>query len=191
MEISGTAAMLIIALVVIALFLLGGCGTLLKKDTKDDFTRTCMTADTNCRFVRSPVDYAENDITEVPIKKGKIFPHFMGFPGDKAQPLEDGHVVLINDEKKLYDQDLLWKQYESSWKGCGNGKPYIVNDEKTRWTLRGLGDEAAVRMMESQPGPGDYGPPGRYPVVTDQDLIQPEPFDSLYGGDWLDKPIGT
>lgn len=182
--VSNTVAIIIIALAVLALFVFGGgC-----KNQKDNFTRTCLTADTNCSFVRSPVDYAYKTITSIPSKVGKDHPHLMADPSDEFQPLEQG-VDLIKDEKKLWNQDLLWRQYGNDWSGCGNGQSYIVNDEKTRASLSDAGNEWARRMLDSQRLP-EHGP-NSSDVITEQDMIAPEPHDRLYGGsDFLPQNIG-
>lgn len=156
---------------------------------KDNFTRTCLTADGNCQFVRSHVDYVYKEQTEIPGKIGKDFPHRMADPTDKAQPLEDGPIDLIKDERKLNNPNLLWKQYEHDWKGSGNGKPYIVNDEKTRFSLAEVGDIWLERKLNAERQPA-HGPQGRYPALTEQDYITPEPYDRMYGGEFLDNQIG-
>ena len=189
-EVSNTVALLIIAVVVVGLFILGsskyGCG-----GKKDHFTRTCLTADTNCQFVRSPVDYVYKTMTEVPAKKGRDYPHLMADCSDELQPLEQSPgIQLIRDEAKLRDQDKLWKQYENDWKGCGNGKPYIVNDEKTRFTLAEVGNQWAHRILNAQHLPA-HGPKGEDRALTELDMITPEPFDRMYGGsDFLPHTLG-
>lgn len=156
---------------------------------KSNFTRTCLTADTNCQFVRSHVDYVYKENTEVPQKIGMDFPHYLGDPRDKLQPLDQGNVNLIRDEEKLANPDLLWKQYEHDWQGCGNGKPYIVNDEKTRFSLAEVGDMWAHRQLYAQKTPL-HGPQGKYPALTEQDAIVQDSFDRLYGGSWLNNELG-
>ena len=101
-----------------------------------------------------PVHYAFLDGSEIPAHVAAQnamtipFPHLAGNPHDKLQPLDDpcvGNIMadgkpdmqpcgasrinLIQDESKLWNPDKLWKQYEHNYKGCGNGKPYIVNDD--------------------------------------------------------------
>lgn len=207
MKVSNTAAVLIIALVLLGLYLMGGC----KKNTENEgFTRTCTSADTNCRFVRSPVDYAFETQTEIPAHMNMDFPHLMGNPTDKLQPLDDpcsGMIVqtpqgprpslpcgktrinLIADEEKLIHPDRLWVQYENDYKGCGNGKPYIVNDDKTRHELADIGDEWAVRVLDHQRLP-EHGPIGNQPALTDLDIAVPDVGGPLYGGEWLGSMIG-
>jgi hypothetical protein len=190
MEISTKTALLIAVLVLLGLFVWGGC-KMPKGGQKDKFTRTCLTADTNCKFVRSPVDYAYKTQTEVPEKIGRDYPHLMAYPADELHPLEDGITNLIKDEDKLWNQEELYKQYTHDYQGCGNGKPYIVNDEKTRFLLREVGDEAAVRMMYSMKTP-EHGPRAVYPALTEQDIIRPEPFDRQYGGSgFIAQQIGV
>ena len=221
MKVSNTTAVIVVALVLLGLFLLGGCKM---KDGKESFTRTCDTADTNCKFVRTPVDYAFANMSDIPSHQpppgnpnAVLFPHLKGNITDKLQPLDDpctGQVVqtpsgpkpskpcgetridLIADEKKLWDQKKLWKQYENDWKGCGNGKPYIVNDDKTRFELREVGDEWMARRLEHQMvDPRMYGIPDaqhvpRQPALTDLDLVEPDGEQQLYGGLWLDQMVG-
>ena len=186
MEISTGTALAILGLVLLALLIFGGC----KKSNRDNFTRTCMTADSNCRFVRSPVDYAFESITEVPQKIGKEFPHYLGNPTDKLQPLDQGHIDLVKDEGLLWNQDRLFKQYENNWKGCGNGKPYIVNDEKTRFSLADVGDMPLHRQLNGEHLP-QHGPVGSARALTDEDMIMPLPFDSMYGGRWLPHAVAV
>ena len=181
MDISPTVALLIIALVLLGLYILNGCSF---KRQKDNFTRTPMTADTNCRFVRQHVDYAYGpDGSDIPEKQGKEFPHFMADVTDKLQPLEDGHVNLIRDEDKLWGEGnpRLWDQYTHNFVGCGNGKPYIVNDDKTRFALYEGGDIWATRVLEAEHLPA-HGPRTSIPALTDLDMSQPAPFEQEYGG---------
>lgn len=209
MKVSNTAAVMIIALVLLGLYLMGGC-RMRGKNSDEKFTRTCTSADTNCRFVRTPVDYAFETQTEIPAHMNMDFPHLMGNPADKLQPLDDpcsGEIIqtvngpmaskpcgktrinLITDESKLIHPDKLWVQYENDYKGCGNGKPYIVNDDKTRFQLREVGDEWAVRVLEHQRVP-EHGPIGNHPALTELDIIVPDQFDQLYGASWLGSMIG-
>lgn len=190
MEVSNRTAMIIIAgsAIVIGVVVAYKMGWFNKK--RDGFTRTCLTADTNCQFVRSHVDYAYKDQTEIPTKKGMDFPHFMANPSDKLQPLDEGKIDLIKDERKLNNQDLLWKQYEHTWKGCGNGKPYIVNDEKTRFSLAEVGDIWAWRQLYGMNS--DMHHRGSIKALTEEDAVVPDAFDRLYGGsDYLDNHIGN
>ena len=149
-----------------------------------------MTADSNCRFVRSPVDFAYEEITTIPVKEGKIFPHYLGNPTDKLQPLDHGHIDLVKDEGLLWNQDKLFKQYGNDWKGCGNGKPYIVNDEKTRFGLADVGDMPLWRKLIGASGP-EYGPPGRNPALSDDDITMPDGFETHYGGPWLSHAVAV
>jgi len=186
MEISTGTALAILGLVLLALLIFGGC----KKSNRDNFTRTCMTADKNCRFVRSPVDYAFEELTEVPQKKGMEFPHYLGNPTDKLQPLDHGHIDLIKDEGLLWDQKRLFKQYDNNWEGCGNGDPYIVNDEKTRFSLADVGDMPLWRKLYGERLP-EHGPVGRAKALTDNDITMPDGFDSMYGGRWLPHAVAV
>lgn len=222
MKVSNTAAVLIIALVLVGLYLLGGCK--MSSGKSENFTRTCTSADTNCKFVRSPVDYAFANVSDIPSHQPPagnpnaiLFPHLLGNPTDELQPLDDpcvGDIVqtpsgpkpskpcsetrinLIKDEDKLWNPNKLWVQYENDYKGCGNGKPYIVNDDKTRFELRAVGDEWMARRLEHQMvDPRLYGIPDaahqpRHPALTDLDLVEPDGEEQLYGGLWLNQMIG-
>jgi len=188
-EVSNAVALVIIALVVLGLFLWGGCSK------KDNFTRTCLTADTNCQFVRTPVDYIYKTMTSIPPKVGKDYPHLMADRTDELQPLDQSPgIELVKDENKLWNPDKLWKQYENTWCGCGNGKPYIVNDEKTRFSLTDVGNEWAHRILNAQQHPAhSYGPPvpAEDRALTELDYVMPEDFDRLYGGSgYLPDNIG-
>lgn len=206
MQISTMNAVLIIAIVLLGLYLLGGCGK--GKGPDEKFTRTCTSADTNCKFVRTPVDYIYETQTEIPAHVGMKFPHLMGNPSDELQPLDDPcvgnigpdgkpvrdacsttHINLMSDEDKLYDPAKLWVQYDNDYKGCGNGKPYIVNDDKTRFQLRAVGDEWAARILEHQRLP-EHGPEGEKAALTDLDEVEPDGHGMLYGGEWLGTMIG-
>lgn len=189
MEVSNTTAIIVVGAVVGALVVYGSC-KLAWANKKDNFTRTCLTADTNCQFVRSHVDYVYKDQTEIPQKIGMDFPHHLGDPKDKLQPLDQGRMNLARDEMKLWNPNLLWKQYEHNWKGCGNGKPYIVNDEKTRFSLAEVGDIWAERQLYAQSTPQHGLFHAKYPALTEQDEITPEPFGRLYGGEWLHNQLG-
>lgn len=191
-EVSNSTALIIIAIVVLGLLVWGGCGGGCG-GKKDHFTRTPLTADTNCQFVRSPVDYVYKTMTEIPSKVGKDYPHLMADRTDKLQPLDQSPGInLVRDEDKLWNQDKLWKQYENDWVGCGNGKPYIVNDEKTRFSLTEAGNEWAHRILNAQHLPAHgpkVAPEDR--ALTELDYINPEPFDRLYGGSqYLPHNIG-
>lgn len=189
MQVSNTVAILIIALLLLGLYIFNGC-KLGKSQDKEDFTRTCLTGDTNCKFVRSHVDYAYGNDTSIPMKKDLPFPHAIANEQDKLRPLNEGRINLIKDEEKLWNPDKLWVQYENDWKGCGNGKPYIVNDDKTRFLLREVGDEWAARILEAQRTPA-HGPEANFPAIVDLDLAKQEEFQPLYGGsDYLDMMIG-
>ncbi len=159
--------------------------------SKNNFTRTCLTADTNCQFVRSPVDFAYKTMTEIPEKVGMPYPHQLGSPNDKLQPLENGRIDLTQDEMKLWKPELLWEQYSNTWGGCGNNDVYIQNDEKTRFSLIEVGDAWAWRQLNSESGPR-FGPKNvRYPAITEADITTPEPYERLYGGSkFLPEHIG-
>lgn len=158
---------------------------------REGFTRTCLSADTNCRFVRSPVDYAFNSMTDIPQKMGMQFPHKIANIKDKLQPLSSGKIDLIKDESLLWHPDKLWKQYEHNWGGCGDNQMYIVNDDKTRFSLADVGDIWVHRILNSMPSPA-HGPAGNDPALTEQDLIRPEPFQPHYGGySYIPVQIGS
>jgi len=189
-EVSNTVALVIIALVVLGLLLWGGC-KLGCGANKDNFTRTCLTADTNCQFVRTPVDYIYKTMTEIPPKVGRDYPHLMADRTDELQPLDQSPgIELVADENKLWNPDKLWKQYGHNWAGCGNCQPYIVNDEKTRFSLTEVGNEWAHRILNAQHLPA-HGPKVENRALTELDYIEPEPFDRLYGGSgYLPDNIG-
>lgn len=182
MEISMLSGLLILGAALLLLFIFGGCKTGCGK--KDHFTRTCLNADVHCNFVRSPVDFAyPADKSEIPAHQGMLFPHWLANISDKIQPLEGGPIDLIRDEQLLQDQDLLWKQYGNEWKGCGDGKRYIVNDDRTRSGLTDIGDLQEVRELNHMRVPRAlWGPEGREPALTDFDIIRPEPFPATYVG---------
>lgn len=182
MQVSNTVAILIVALVLLGLFILNGCKLGRSGDQKkENFKRTCMRASDNCKFVRSPVDYAYGDDTDIPHKKGMEYPHFLGNEKDQRQPLDHGHVNLIKDEGLLWNPDKLWVQYEHDYKGCGNGETYIVNDDKTRWALKEVGDVWAARILEAQHLP-EHGPLTNNPAITDLEMAKPDQYEPLYGG---------
>ena len=185
MQVSTTTVVIVIVLVVLALFLVGGCS----KGGRNNFTRTCLTADTNCKFVRTPVDYIYGPLTAVNERKCKLYPHWMADITDELQPLDHGPVNLGSEEDKLWNPHKLWRQYENDWRGCGNGRPYIMNDEKTRFSLAEVGDIWAKRILESTRSPA-HGPIGACPALTDEDMIRPEPYEQLYGGSWLANDLG-
>jgi hypothetical protein len=191
MQVSNTVAALIVVLVLLGLYIWNGCKMNLKKyDEKEDFTRTCLTGDSNCKFVRSHVDYVYGDDTDIPMKKGMPFPHAIANLQDKRRPLDQGRIDLIKDEQLLWDPKKLWVQYENDWKGCGDGKPYIVNDDKTRWSLKDVGDVWAARILEAQRTPA-HGPEGAFPAIVDLDLAKQDQFQPMYGGsDYLNMMIG-
>jgi hypothetical protein len=189
-KVSTTTAVLVLVLVVIVLMVLTRRSSAAAAAKKEGFERTCMTAAGNCTFVRTPVDYVYRTSTEVPTKIGRDYPHYVGNPTDKAQPLEDGYIDLEKDMRKLENPELLWKQYGNDWTGCGNGKPYIVNDEKTRSQLADTGDIWATRQLYAMRTPA-HGPVGRYPALTEQDEVVLDPFDRSYGGSFLPQHIGN
>lgn len=173
----------------VALFIYLTCRGDCNKRKRDGFTRTCLTGDTSSIFARSPVDYAYEDITVIPQKEGMRNPHWMGDVTDKKQPLDHGPVDLIRDEKKLIHPELLWEQYGNNYKGCGNGMPYIVNDDKTRFALEDVGDHWATTYLYSLNSPQHHV--GNIPALTDEDIAVHDPYDRLYGDGWLPNQIGV
>lgn len=150
------------------------------KKRTDFFTRTCITGDTSAAFVRSPVDYAFQDITEIPSKVGMVFPHFLGKPNDNLQPLETSHGINFTPDELKLDDGTLFTQYDNNYPGCGNGKPYIVNDNMTRDQLTRVGDMTARRIMDAQITPL-HVKANVYPVYPEQDAIQPDGYARQYG----------
>jgi hypothetical protein len=137
------------------------------------------------------VDYAFNSMTDVPEKMGMPYPHYIANRTDKLQPLDHGRIDLIKDEKLLWHPNMLWKQYENDWVGCGDAKPYIVNDEKTRFALAETGDIWLHRILDGMITPA-HGPVNGAPALTEQDIIQPEPYQPMYGGyGYLPLDIGN
>lgn len=187
MQVSKTVALVIVILVVVGLLCVGD----VLKRRNEQFTRTCLTADTNCKFVRQQVDYVSQEdqgLKRTPTQD----PHYMADPTDKAQRLQQGHIDLIKDETRLINGSL-WKQYENDYKGSGNNQAYIVNDDKTRWALKEVGDVWAARILEDQHLPehgGPFEPAHKNYALTDMDMIEPDQFDQLYGGTWLNNMIG-
>jgi hypothetical protein len=173
MPINNTAAIVIIALVVLALFVFVGCG----KGKRDNFTRTPFGTAETCQFARSPVDY----INKLP-NGWQANPHYRADPGSKYQPLENGPIDLYAEERKLSDPDLLWRQYGDNYIG-GTGMPYIENDETTRALLRETGDETLHMGLSNEITPRHLNSP--FPTETEIDFINRDPFTAdheLYGG---------
>ncbi len=169
-----------VALTAGAIILLKGCDD--DKRRRDNFTRANLTMAPHCMFSRTPVDYAYEGYSSIPSNKGMLNPHWLGDKGDKAQPLEDGFVDLLRDEKKLQNPDLLWRQYEPDYMGCGNGEPYIVDDNKTVAELTDTGSVWLVRKMRAEYGPNVDPYSGRHRALTEEDAVTPDPFDKEYGG---------
>ena len=184
MEISNNTALLIICLALLILFVAG----VYCKSHKDHYTRTCLRDSTNCRYVRTPVDYAMQSKDDRPTG-WQSNPHFKANPKDVTQPFDlalmknGANIDLYADERKLADPQLLFKQYGNNWAGCGNGKVSRPNDDKTRDMLREMGDEserrkldnavAAVHIYENAP-----------PLRTELSDCKPDPFVmdyQLYG----------
>lgn len=149
---------------------------------RDHFTRTCITGDTSATFVRSPVDYAYEDITEIPTKIGMKFPHYLGKPTDDLQPLEGSHGINLEEDMTRLADGVLFKQYENDWAGCGNGMPYIVNDNVTRDQLTRVGDMDTRRKMDAEITPY-HVKAAVYPVIPEQDVVRPDGYPRLYGGE--------
>lgn len=154
---------------------------LIYKRRYDHFTRTCITGDNTATFVRSPVDYAYEELTEIPPKVGMKFPHFLGKPTDNLQPLETSHGVDLAPDERRLDDGSLFKQYENNWKGCGNGTPYIVNDSMTRAQITRVGAMDIRRLMDAEVTPL-HVKAEVYPVLPEQAAVHPDGFDRLYYG---------
>lgn len=149
---------------------------------REHFTRTCITGDTSATFVRSPVDYAYEDITEIPMKVGMKFPHFLGKPTDDLQPLEGSHGVDLTEDMTRLADGALFKQYENDWPGCGNGMPYIVNDSVTRDQLTRVGDMDTRRKLDAEVTPY-HVKADVYPVLPELAAVRPDGYERLYGGE--------
>ena len=148
---------------------------------KDHFTRTCLRDSSNARFVRTPVDFA------MKIGKGgwQENPHWIGNPKDRTQPLDFGPVDLFADERKLSNQDELFKQYDNNWEGCGNGKVFASNDQKTRSLLKEVGNIGASRILDNIQTVF-HGPKTGVPSETELSYCVEDPYpqsEKLYGGE--------
>lgn len=180
MNISNKSAFIIICLVLVGLFIIGGCK--FGCTQKDGYTRTCLTDTGNCQFVRTPVDYAMKNPPEGAWQSN---PHFIANPQDETQPLEFGNIDFYSDERKLGGSGRipLWQQYDNNFGGCGNDKEFIVNDEKTRDLLREVGDEGARRILDNMHTPR-HGPRTGVPAFTELSLCKEDPYplnDRIYG----------
>jgi len=193
MDIPNTTVILILAVVVILFLVIRGCGD---KKKRDGFSRTPLTNCTNCKFVRTPVDFAFKDI-DSPIPNGwRSNPHYIAEPTDKAQPLGFGPIDFWADSRKL-DNGTLWEQYGNNYVG-GDKQTYIVNDTKTRSMLSEVGDLTMRRILDSQPANSPlYDGPIPNPMRL-QKIIEasedPEGAASnpMYGGNrYLKRQIGT
>lgn len=152
---------------------------------------------------RSPVDFAMK-YYDLPTKReeGPEWeagnPHFRTDPTSKWHQLEDGHVDLYRDERKLStqghlwpwsatgsgDEDMLWRQYEHNYLGAGKGNEYVVNDIRTRSLLGDEGEFDAKRVLDNARDPRMYGP-SRGPLNLEIDYIQPDPWhvdERIYSG---------
>ena len=173
--------------IVLILLLIGFLVLLLciNKNQRDNYTRTCLTDSTNARFVRTPVDYAMKDVVlegEDPIGWQRN-PHWIANPHDKLQPLGFGPVDFYPDERKIWNE-TVYDQYSPNSSGCGNGEPYLVNDNKTRTLLREVGDEGLRRILDNMTGP-EHGPETLVPPHTELTDSRPDPYtqsSKLYGG---------
>ena len=192
-EVSGTAVILVLVLVGLILFVVAGCNVKCGK-TSEGFTRTPLTVDNSARFVRTPVDFAMeiSDNCGCPSSGGwQKNPHWMAYPGDEAQPLEDGPIDFYKDERKLAE-GRLFEEFGDNYVG-GTGEPYIVNDSKTRSLLVEVGDLTTRRVLDNIPAAGWPRRSDLAPAQTDGtaacDTTNPRDYP-LYGGHdyfWRDQ----
>lgn len=182
---SGMAIVLCVILVVIVLFLVGGCSLSCKsgfetgKGIREGYKRSCLAGD--CYGLqRTPVDYA------MKYPNGwQRNPHWKTYPGDEHQPLEYGPIDFHQDLRRLDNNNgILFQQYGNNWKGCGRQLMSLTNDEKNRFDLTNVGDQGAREVMDDMYNPR-FGPRG--PNFTDQSLNDPNPYyQKIYGGpSWL------
>ena len=87
-----TMVLLVVGLLVLVM-LLSKCGQ------KSNYTRTCLSDSTNCIGgpLRTQVDY---------MSAPTMNPHFIGNPGDRRQPLEQGPVDFWPDLRHLENGTL-------------------------------------------------------------------------------------
>jgi hypothetical protein len=163
---------IIIGIVIILILIIYLCSS---KSHKDGYTRTPLGL--NCQFRRTPVDFAMNG------EDGwQTNPHWMADPSDKYQPLDFGPVDLFKEERKLENGSNIFEQYTNDWEGPGNGKVYLMNDNKTRSLLTEVGDMGIRRVLDDEWGPR-FGQKGFSNTEISQ--LSPDPYTAdhaLYGG---------
>ena len=185
MEMSNMAIVLCVVLVVVVLFLVGGCSLSCKsgfgtgKGIKEGYKRSCLAGD--CYGLqRTPVDYAQK------YPDGwQRNPHWKTYPGDEHQPLSFGPIDFWQDMRRLNNNDgVLFQQYGNNWKGCGRQLVSLTNDSKNRFDLENIGDHGARVILDDMYNPR-FGPRG--PNFTEQSLAEVNPYyQKIYGGsDWL------
>lgn len=144
-SLSPTAIILIVVLVVLVLFLIGGC-TLKCNKKSEGYKRSELGQRQTCTMGRSPVDYAESE--------WQANPHYQARPSNKYQPLEYGPVDLYFDQRKLSSRYPMFSQYRNDYKGCADGclesggGQFLTNDTKGRFDLRNIGDVGVARQMD-------------------------------------------
>jgi hypothetical protein len=182
-NVSNASVVLIVVLVALGLFLLGGCRIGCGKNS-ENYTRTPLSGDTTAHFVRTPVDYAPrySDAIFGPAAWQKN-PHWKANPRDERQPLGFGPIDFYADERKLAD-GTLYQEFDNNYVG-GTGEPFIPNDQKTRSLLVEVGDIGPRRVLDNVPARGWPHDPHLLPAQTDGtavcDTSNPD-HDPLYGG---------
>jgi hypothetical protein len=171
---------IIFAVLIVAAFVIGlvfykrGCKL---SCNREGYKRSCLAND--CYGLQNtPVDYA----FKYP-RGWQRNPHWEANPADKYQPLEYGPVDFFDDTRKLIS-GTLYKQYRNDWEGCGNSTVFLVNNEKTRFDLRNVGDVQAAVLLDNAYHLR-FGPQG----FNNTELTYQEPDTTqqkIYGGErWL------
>lgn len=173
MKISGTVLILILIIIAVVLFLVGGCK--LHCSLKEGYKRSCLAND--CYGLqRTPVDYA----FKYP-HGWQRNPHYQANPRDEHQPLAYGPIDFYSDSRRLHKYDgVLFQQYRNDWPGCGKDMVYLTNDEKNRFDLTNIGDQGARNQLDNMYNPrfGKWGIP-----FTERTFDEVNPYyDKLYGG---------
>jgi hypothetical protein len=167
------------ALVVVILFIVGGCSLScsksgFQKGTREGYSRSCLRGNCGWAMERTPVDYAMKN----PMGWQRN-PHWKTRPSTDYQPLDYGPVDFWPDERKLNKYGVLFQQYRQDWKGCGIPDKTMANDSKNRFDLQNVGAHGARVQLDDMANPG-FGPGVQY---NERTFDEPNPyFDKLYGG---------